>query len=737
MRREEFTILGLHCAGCALRAEEILKSLRGVKEAKVNLATETVLVAYDDELVQPITLSHAIQIGGYQLITVANDRQDTEMVEALKLREQKRLWRKTLVALMASGLMMLGMFVFSHSVMHLVGFILSSYIILFVGRDFYKRACRQVLSGGMGMDTLVALSTLVAYLYSLMVYATALLGYGTHAHHIYFEAPVMIIAFVLLGKSLESKAKGSTTEAIRQLIAMQPKTALRLNLSGETEEVDVYSIVLGDRVLIRSGERIAVDGVVEEGDSYVDESMLTGEAKPAHRQAGDKVYAGSINQNGTLTVKAQALHRDTLLGRIIERVRLAQGSKAPIERIVDRVAAMFVPIMLVVSLLTFVLWMGIGGMPALEQALISSITVLVIACPCALGLATPTAIMVGIGKAAKSGILIKDAESLEVAKGIDTLVLDKTGTLTTGKPTLIHQSILNTAMTPEEVAYRLFVLEEPSSHPIAESIRRATASFQTGTALKLEHWDALPGSGIIAQINGIRHLLGNRTLMEHYGIIIPQEAELIYRRYTEELAATVVFLAVEHELTAILAVTDEVKTGVKALVGALRHSGLGIWMVTGDNREAAKHIADQLGIEHFRADVLPEEKANFILDLKKQGKRVAMVGDGINDSIALAEANLSIAMGTGSDIAIDTAMATISSGDLRLLPELFRISRLTIRTIKQNLFWAFFYNIIAIPLAAGALYPLTGWSMTPMVASLAMAMSSVSVVVNSLRLKSA
>lgn len=727
MTKEEYPLLGLHCAGCAARAEQVLRELEGVHEANVNLATASAQISYNESLISEQALAEAIARAGYQLV-VEQRFQDDEELERLRSKELGTL-RSNAITALAVGFLLMGLMWVEHSWrIAYAEFVLTTLTLAIVGRGFYSRAWRQLFDGGMGMDTLVSLSTLVAYGYSVFL----LFSPQDQVPHLYFEAAVMIIAFVLLGKYLEGRAKGNTTEAIRRLAGLQPKQVLRRKLSGETEEVSVDDLLLGDCIVVRAGERIAVDGLVAEGESYVDESMLTGEAIPQLRSEGSEVFAGSINQNGSLVIRTTALHRDTLLGRIIDRVRTAQGSKAPIQRIVDRVAALFVPIILALSLLTFGLWYMLGGPNALEQGLVSAITVLIIACPCALGLATPTAIMVGIGRAAEEGILIKDAESLEIARSIDTVVFDKTGTLSRGKPRLLDMHIVDDSCSRQELSKRLGNIERRSEHPIAQAILQGLGEIES---VELDSWTNIPGQGLRAELLGSLHLIGSEALMQAEGITLDAEALRQSRHYEEELSASPLYLAWDGKLRAILAVADEEKEGIRELIQGLQHSGIEVHLLSGDNKVIVAQWADRLGIQQAIGEVRPTEKADYVQGLRLKGHRVAMLGDGINDSAALAEATLSIAMGTGSDIAIESAQATITSGEVHLLPRLLELSRRTIRTIHQNLFWAFVYNLLAIPLAAGLFAPLTGWTLTPMLASLMMALSSVSVVLNSLRLR--
>lgn len=728
MQQKEYPLLGLHCAGCAGRAESVLQGLEGMQSASVNLATASAQVVYDETILQPEVMARAIAEAGYQLV-VEQRYQDDEEIERLRRAETNKLYMNAAIALASALILMVAMFVLDGKVLMYLGFALATLVMCTAGRGFYQRAYRQFVSGGLGMDALVGLSTLVAYIYSLYVMLT---GGNEVMKHVYFESSVMIIAFVLFGKVLEARAKGHTSEAIKRLIGMQPKRVLRINAQGEREDISVYELILGDTILVRAGERIAVDGIVSAGSTYIDESMLTGEALPQTRGEGDKVYAGSINQNGSITVRATALHRDTLLGRIIERVRTAQGSKAPIQRMVDKVASIFVPVIIVLSLITFGLWYYLGGEGALEQALVSMTTVLVIACPCALGLATPTAIMVGIGRAAEEGILIKDAESLELACSVKAIIFDKTGTLTEGRHQLVEVVGIDPSLEHNDILRRLRTLEEGSDHPIARAI---LSSVDRGyECYERTDWEQIPGRGIRAIVESELHLIGNERLIRESGLILREEVEA-RRQVLESQGAVALIMAWGGEVKALIVVADKEKSEAKAVISALQAKGVGVHLLSGDSPSAVGSIAEKLGIEHFRANMLPEEKADYIKALKAEGQSVAMIGDGINDSVALAEADLSIAMGTGSDVAIETAQATLQSGDMRKVVELIEVSRLTIRTIKQNLFWAFAYNIVAIPLAAGLLYPLTGWTMTPMIASVLMALSSVSVVINSLRLK--
>ena len=586
------------------------------------------------------------------------------------------------------------------------------------------------------MDTLVANSTGIAYLFSLfnMLFPDFWLARGIHPH-VYFEAASVIIAFILLGRLLEEKAKGNTSSAIKKLMGLQPKTVtVIVNEESKTENeesehiIPIEQIRPGDIILVKPGERIAVDGIVTEGSSYVDESMLSGEPVAVAKRKGAKVFAGTINQKGSFRFSAEKVGTNTLLAKIIHKVQEAQGSKAPVQQLVDKIAGIFVPVIIGIAVLSFILWMLLDGESGFTHGLLALVTVLIIACPCALGLATPTAIMVGIGKGAERGILIKDAESLEVAKKIDTVVLDKTGTVTEGRPVV---SDMLWTMQPEDAENIFYSLEKLSEHPLAEAVVR---HFPDAQNIYIEHFESITGKGVKGEWNGKTYYAGNRKLLEENRIEIGQSLSDEAARLTAD-AQTVIWFADEKRALAIAGITDQIKqTSIRA-VSELQAAGIEVYMLTGDNEATAKEISRKAGIAHFKAGVLPQDKAAFISRLQQEGKKVAMVGDGINDSAALAQADLSIAMGSGSDIAMDVAKMTIISSDLTKIPKALKLSRLTVRTIRQNLFWAFIYNVIGVPIAAGVLYPINGFLLNPMIAGAAMAFSSVSVVTNSLRLK--
>ena len=622
----------------------------------------------------------------------------------------------------------IGMFFMDIPLANPIMWLLATPVLGWCGRSFFVNAWRQLRHRTVTMDTLVALSTGIAYLFSLfnMLWPEFWLARGIQPH-VYFEASSVIIAFILLGRLLEARAKENTTTAIRKLMGLQPRT-VTLVVNGERREVPIEQVRPGNAVLVRPGERIAVDGRIADGASYVDESMLTGEPVAVRKEPGAEVFAGTINQKGSFTFRAEKVGTDTLLARIIRMVQDAQGSKAPVQQRVDRIAAVFVPVIISVALLAFVLWLLLDPADGLTHGMLALVTVLIIACPCALGLATPTAITVGIGKAAEEGILIRDAESLEAARRIDTVVLDKTGTLTEGRPEVTDEAWLGGDRTPAAV---LAALERLSEHPLAEAV---VAHLKEAAPVSVTGFESLTGRGVRGIANGTAYLAGSETLLREQGRQIDPELARQAARWLDE-AKTVIWLADERQALGVLAVADTIRESAPQAVRRLHEAGITVWMVTGDNENTARAIAARAGIEHWKSGVLPDGKCAFIRSLQEQGHRVAMTGDGINDSAALAQADLSIAMGGGSDIAIDVAQMTIVSSDLNRIPDAIALSVRTVRTIRQNLFWAFIYNLIGVPIAAGVLYPVCGFLLNPMIAGAAMAFSSVSVVTNSLRLK--
>lgn len=727
--RQNFPVLEMSCAACASRVDKTLNRQPGVISASVNYATATATVEYIPEECSPESLKSAIQTAGYDLIIETEQNNPINKAEEAHLKKYRKLKQRTLAAICLSlPISIISMCFIDIPYAPYLTWLLSTPVVFGLGRDFYINAWKQLKHGSANMDTLVANSTGIAYLFSLfnLFFPDFWLSRGIQPQ-IYFEASNMIIAFILLGRTLEERAKGNTSAALRKLMGLQPKTVTRVTPNGQLQEVAVNLVVPGDRLQVKPGEKIAVDGIVREGSSYVDESMLSGEPVAVKKQTGSKVYAGTINQKGSFIFTAERVGSETMLSQIIRMVQEAQGSKAPVQKTVDRIAAVFVPAILSIALLTFFLWFFLSPSEGFTHGLLAAVTVLIIACPCALGLATPTAIMVGIGKGAENGILIKDAECLEVAKKIDTVVLDKTGTLTEGKP--VMTDLIWETESPK-LTNLFFSLEKRSEHPLAEAV----ISALKGENLPLTDFESLTGTGICGKIENNTYYAGNLRLLNEHNITVSNRLAEAASRFTEE-AKTVIWFANETEALAVAAITDQIKDTSKQAINTLKERGIEVYMLTGDSRKTAAVLAQKAGIPHFRAEVLPAQKADFIRELQQQGKHVAMVGDGINDSAALAQADLSIAMGKGSDIAIDVAKMTIISSDLRKIADAIHLSTLTVRTIRENLFWAFIYNLIGIPVAAGILYPICGFLLNPMIAGAAMAMSSVSVVTNSLRLR--
>lgn len=725
---QTFPVLDMSCAACATRVEKTLNRQPGVYHAQVNYAAATATVEYNPQECTPETLKDAIQNAGYDLVIETNAPKE-KIAEDAHSRKYRQLKQRTIFSLMLSvPVAIIGMCFMDWTYANYVMWILSTPVVFWLGRDFYRNAWKQLKHRTSNMDTLVAVSTGIAYTFSLfnLFWPEFWLSRGIHPH-VYFEAASVIISFILLGRLLEEKAKGNTSEVIKKLMGLQPATVTILTPEGQLKEIPVEQVQQGQRLVVKPGSRIAVDGIVYEGSSYVDESMLTGEPLPTEKIPGAKVYAGTINQKGSFSFIADKVGSETVLAHIIRMVQDAQGSKAPVQQLVDRIAAIFVPTILSIAVLSFLVWIWLDSSNGFTHGLLAAVTVTIIACPCALGLATPTAIMVGIGKGAENGILIKDAESLETARKVNAIVLDKTGTLTEGRPTVTD---ISDPLLQSPLGDVLFTLESASEHPLAQAI----VQHQTRQLLLMEEFESLTGLGVRGKINGTYYYAGNRRLLETHHLTVSPALTEEAARLSQE-AKTVIWLADSQQALGLVAIADRIKPTSREAVKQLQEMGISTYMLTGDNPETAQRIAAQCGITHFQAEVLPQQKAQFIKDLQKEGKIVAMVGDGINDSAALAQADLSIAMGKGSDIAMDVAKMTLISSDLNKITDAIRLSQATVRTIRENLFWAFIYNLIGIPVAAGILYPINGFLLNPMIAGAAMAMSSVSVVSNSLRLK--
>ena len=723
-------VLEMSCAVCAGNVESTVQALSGVEKASVNFAAGTLTVTYNPSVITLEVMQAAVQAAGYDLIVEA---EDPVAIQEEKARMHYKILRRNTIGAwtLSIPLALLGM-VFMHVPLgNWIMMVLALAIMIFFGRSFYVNGVRHALKGKANMDTLVALSTSIAFLFSLFntLCPGFWLGKGLEPH-VYYEASGVIIAFVLLGKLMEERAKNSTSSAIKGLMGLQPKTA-RLVTDGREEEVPISNLQVGNVVSVRPGEKIPVDGTLLQGSSSVDESMLSGEPIPVEKNAGDRVLAGTINQKGAFTMEATSVGGTTVLAQIVQMVQSAQGSKAPVQRIVDKISGIFVPVVVLLSFLTFVCWLVIGGESYFSYALLSAVSVLVIACPCALGLATPTALMVGMGKGAEQHILIKDAFALENLCKVDTVVLDKTGTLTEGVPVVTDSYWIS----DDNIRYLdvLYTAEQKSEHPLASAIL-CWLEESGAKVCEAENFESLTGRGVRIQVEGVTYWVGSQGLLDIFQAGIPEKVRKQIGQWQED-GQSVVFYGQETRLLAVLAISDRIKPTSAEAVKELKKQGIEVHLLTGDGVRTAERVAATLDIGYYKAEVMPNDKEEYIISLQQQGKKVAMVGDGINDSQALARADVSIAMGKGTDIAMDVAMVTLITSDLLLLPGAIRLSKQTVRLIYQNLFWAFIYNVIGIPLAAGVLFPINGLLLNPMLASAAMAFSSVSVVLNSLRLK--
>jgi P-type Cu+ transporter len=722
---------GLHCAACVARAERALKAVPGVAEARVNLATRQALVRYDPHQVTLNALQNSVSQAGYQVESwtrAGEPRRPPRDPEA----ETRAFKRRFLIALFLSlPVFGLSMFHFLPSALelppravHLLLLALTTPVLFYSGASFFVGAFKNARHLAANMDTLVALGTSAAYGYSVWVtfFPEEVAALGQQVA-VYYDTTAMIITFILLGRWLEARSRGRASEAIRRLLALAPPTA-RVRRNGQEIEVPLEQVASGDLLAVKPGEKIPVDGVVVEGASSVDESMLTGESIPVAKKPGEEVWGATLNQRGFLVFRATRVGEDMVLSQIIRLVEEAQTGKAPIERVADRVAGVFVPVVIVLAGLTFAAWFHWGPEPAFTKAVVNTVAVLIIACPCAMGLATPTAVMVGSGRGAELGILIRGGEPLERAYRLTTVVFDKTGTLTTGKPRVTDVQAWNGWKEVQVLAYAA-ALEEKSEHPLADAIARFAAEKQLPRP-PVEDFQAVPGLGVQARLNGQEVVLGNLAFMKKMGV---PNADL--ERYQGQMAhagKTAVFLAVDGYAKGLIAAADAVKPGALETVQTLRAMGLSIRLLSGDNRLAAEAVADQVDIRLVIAEVLPGDKAHIIAELQDAGEVVAMVGDGINDAPALAQADVGVALGTGADVALEAADLTLIRDDLGLVPQAIHLSRRMMRVIRQNLFWAFCYNVVAIPLAAAG-------RLSPEVAAIAMALSSVSVVSNSLRLR--
>jgi Cu+-exporting ATPase len=741
-KKSIFPVGGMTCASCVARVEEALSSVPGVISASVNLASEKATVEYL-ERTGLADMRRAVKDAGYELGPEAQALEDVATAAQREIRVIRN--RFIIAAILTASIMALGWG---------ASFVGKSYLLLalatpvqfWAGLRFYRGAWGALKHRTSDMNTLVAVGTSVAYFYSMIaVIAPGLFATGVVEPHLYFHTSAAIITLILLGRFLEARARGRTSEAIKKLIGMQPKTALVIREGKETE-IPVEEVQVGDLILVRPGERVPVDGIVRQGYSSVDESMITGESIPAEKKVSDEVIGATINKTGSLEIEASKVGKDTTLAHIVRMVEEAQGSKAPIQRLADVIASYFVPAVIGIAIVTFVVWYFVGPAPALTFAFLNFVAVLVIACPCALGLATPTAIMVGTGKGAEHGILIKNGEALERAHQINTVLLDKTGTLTSGEP-VVTDIMSAHSFSQEEVLQLAASAEHNSEHPLGEAVVKAALEKKLGLSPSSD-FNAIPGQGVEASVEGKKLFLGNLRLMKERGLSLngleKKAAELL------EGGKTVMFLGLDSQVAGIIALADTLKPGAREALQALYKMGIETAMLTGDNRRTAEAIAQEAGIDRVLAEVLPEHKAGEVKKLQEEGKVVAMVGDGINDAPALAQADVGIAIGTGTDVAMETGDITLISGDLMGVVTAISLSKRTMRTIKQNLFWAFAYNTALIPIAAGVLYLAFGnigvpsglrfvlgeyGFLNPILAAAAMAASSITVVSNSLRLR--
>lgn len=717
MAKVTVSVLEMSCVVCAANVERAALEVEGVASASVNFAANTLTLEFDPKTTNLLEVQKAIQAAGYDIV-VGNNSVDEQQTEVDTYR--RRLRQLIVAWAMAIPVMVISMTAGDSLVAKAVCALFSAIALVVAGGDFFRRAFAMLRHKTAGMDTLVALSTATAWTFSTVIMFCP--NFFSSAN-VYFDSAVMIIAFVVTGNFLEARAKASTSSAIRDLMNLQPPVAAVIQPDGHETDTPISQIRVGSHIRIRPGSKIPVDGVIINGESYVDESMLTGESMSQAKQTGDYVYAGTINGSGSMIVAVDKPHNATLLSQIVDTVREAQGSKAPVQKIADTVSKYFTAVVVCIALVTFAVWLAVGGSAMLPNAIICAVSVLVIACPCALGLATPTAITVGIGKAAENHILIKDASALEKIGKVSMVVFDKTGTITEGRPTII--SMRRNPDTTDTAMGVLLAMERRSEHPLAATICRHL-EMQEIVETPITAFSVVYGKGVVADCAGTRYWAGSEPFANEMGVTVER------RNF---VAGTTVYFGKTGTLLASITFADKIKDTAIAAIERLRHMGIRVVMLTGDNRESAETVAADVSFTEYYADMLPDDKDRYIKAKQAEGRTVAMVGDGINDSQALARADVSVAMGSGTDIAIETAMMTLTSSDLRTLPRAIQLSRRTMRIVRQNLFWAFVYNIIGIPVAAGILYPALQITLDPAWASAAMALSSITVVANSLRLK--
>jgi len=732
----ELAIKGMSCASCVNRVEKALKQVPGVLNASVNLSTERARITYIPGAVELSKLISAVANTGYEA-TIITDSEPEDYERRDREKRYRQLVRKMVFSAILSVIILFGsmpeIFTFLKSIPEQIRwialFVLTTPVLIYSGSQFYSGAWKALKHGAADMNTLIAIGTGAAYIYSVV--ATFFPGFlPENMRNIYFDTTAIIITLILVGRVLEARAKGRTSEAIKKLMGLQAKTA-QVVRNGNEVDIPIEQVQVGDIIVVRPGEKIAVDGEVIKGSSFVDESMITGESLPVEKKVGDEVIGATINKTGTFQFRATKVGKDTALAQIIRMVQEAQGTKAPIQRLADFIASIFVPVVIVIAILSFVIWFAFGPEPSLTFALITFVTVLIIACPCALGLATPTSIMVGTGKGAENGILIKGGEALETAHKIQTIILDKTGTITEGKPRVTDVIAFN-CFDEADILSMAAAVEKGSEHPLGEAIYERAQ--EKGLKIpEAKNFKAIPGHGVEAEVNNVKILLGNIKFMTDKGITLDSAKEKSIDLAKE--GKTPMFVAFDNKLVGLIVVADTVKPDSKKAIEALHRLGLEVVIMTGDNKRTAEAIARQIGVDRVFAEVLPVDKANLVKKLQQEGKIVAMVGDGINDAPALAQADVGIAIGTGADVAMEASDITLIKGNLISVVHAIQLSRATMRNIKQNLFGSFVYNSLGIPIAAGVLYPFTGLLLSPIIASAAMAASSVTVVSNALRLR--
>ncbi len=731
--KDNYKVSGMTCAACAVSLESYIKPIEGVLNVVVNYPNQSIALEYDSVTISIEKIHQAAKEISYTILT-GDSEVSKKAFEEIEEKRLSKLKSKLLFSVIFSiPVFSIAMF-FSGKLPYenWIMLTLSIPVLFWSGSGFFVIAWKKLQHFSSNMDTLVALSTGIAFIFSLFntVYPEYFLSQGV-TPHVYYESAVIIITLILLGRYFEERSKSKTSSAIKKLMGLKPKKATVIR-NGEERIIAFNDIVKGDLIILKPGDRVPVDGKVKKGSSYIDESMISGEPIPVSKTKGAFVFSGTINQKGSLRIIANKVGKETLLSQIIQLVEQAQSSKPAIQKLADKVAGIFVPIVIGISILTFIIWYNFGPEPSSTYALLSLITVLIIACPCALGLATPTALMVGIGKGAQQGILIKDAQALETAYKVDTLILDKTGTITEGKPKVTDFIWTNDANT-NQLKKIIFAIESQSEHPIAEAIVEELKK-ENQERSNIEGFESITGMGAKAIVSDMTYYTGNEKLMTRNNINIPDHLSIKAAALKAE-AKTVVYLSSETQVKAIIAVADRIKENAAAAIAQIQQMGISIHMLTGDNAETAAVVANTVGITNFKANVMPADKGYFVKQLQAEGKIVAMAGDGINDSHALAQSDVGIAMGSGTDIAMESAAITLMHSDLKQISKAIKLSKATMRTIKQNLFWAFIYNLVAIPIAAGLLYPAFGFLLNPMIAGAAMSMSSISVLANSLRLK--